>query len=130
MKPLLACLFIASVLVAPACADDKPPIPQFQVEPFWPKPLPNNWILGQVSGIAVDRHDRIWVVHRPRTLNEREVAAAQNPPTAKCCVAAPPVLPRRKFLPLMATPTGAWSCSIRKPALSSMKMPCSLCGHS
>src|SRR5882672_3157642 len=88
--------FAAAVALSPALAQDKapdkPPVPQFQVEPFWPKPLPNNWILGQVSGIAVDRHDRIWVVHRPTTLNEREVAASQNPPEAKCCVAAPPVL--------------------------------------
>jgi DNA-binding beta-propeller fold protein YncE len=49
-------------------------------------------MLGQVSGIATDRFDRIWVVHRPGTLNERELAAAQNPPAAKCCFAAPPVL--------------------------------------
>ena len=64
----------------------------FQVDPFWPKPLPNRWILGQVSGIATDRFDRIWVVHRPGSLTPREVAAAQKPPEAKCCVAAPPVL--------------------------------------
>ena len=67
-------------------------VPQFQVDPFWPKPLPNHWILGQVSGIATDKYDRIWVVHRPTTLTPRERAAEQNPPEAKCCVAAPPVL--------------------------------------
>ena len=67
-------------------------MPQFQVEPFWPKPLPNNWLLGQVSGIATDKYDRIWVVHRPNSLNPRERAAEQNPPEAKCCAAAPPVL--------------------------------------
>ena len=67
-------------------------IPRFEVDPFWPKPLPNNWILGQVSGIATDRFDRIWVVHRPTSLTARERAAEQNPPEAKCCVAAPPVL--------------------------------------
>ena len=33
--------------------------PRFQVDPWWPKPLPNNWIVGQVSGVAVDRHDHI-----------------------------------------------------------------------
>ncbi len=94
MKPLFACLVFAAIFAfAPAVlAEDKPAVPQFQVEPFWPKPLPNNWILGQVSGIATDRFDRIWVVHRRDTLNERERAAEQNPPTAKCCVAAPPVL--------------------------------------
>src|SRR5262249_42760321 len=76
-------------LCSPAFADD---IPQFQIDAFWPKPLPNNWILGQVSGIATDKYDRIWVVHRPLSLTPRERAAEQNPPEAKCCKAAPPVL--------------------------------------
>jgi len=89
-KAFAALLALAALAAPPARADGG--VPQFQVDPFWPKPLPNNWILGQVSGIAVDRFDRIWVVHRPRTLNERERAAEQTPPAAKCCVAAPPVL--------------------------------------
>jgi DNA-binding beta-propeller fold protein YncE len=67
-------------------------VPQFRVEAAWPKPLPNRWILGQVSGIATDRFDRIWVIHRPGSLTERERAAELVPPTGKCCVAAPPVL--------------------------------------
>src|SRR6516164_584276 len=67
-------------------------IPQFLVDPFWPKPLPNNWILGQVAGIRVDRFDHIWIVQRPGSLTKRDRAAEQNPPQAKCCVAAPPVL--------------------------------------
>ncbi|HLH95141.1 MAG TPA: hypothetical protein VKW08_08485 [Xanthobacteraceae bacterium] len=67
-------------------------IPQFMVDAFWPKPLPNNWLLGQVSGIRVDRFDHIWVVQRPGSLDKRERAAEQNPPQAKCCAAAPPVL--------------------------------------
>ena len=37
-------------------------VPQFQVDPFWPKPLPNNWILGQVSGVAVDKRGRVVAV--------------------------------------------------------------------
>ena len=67
-------------------------VPQFQVDPFWPKPLPNNWILGQVSGVAVDKRGHVWIIHRPRSLSEREVGAQQNPPWSKCCYAAPPVL--------------------------------------
>ena len=99
--PLAGLMFAAAIVLSPARAQDAarqdpakqtPAIPQFAVDPFWPKPLPNNWMLGQVSGIAVDPFDRIWVVHRPGTLNERELAAAQNPPAAKCCFAAPPVL--------------------------------------
>jgi len=92
---LVGAAIAAAAVVSPALAQDKAgpaAVPRFQVDPFWPKPLPHNWILGQVSGIAVDRFDRIWVVHRPGSLNEREVAASQNPPAAKCCVAAPPVL--------------------------------------
>jgi DNA-binding beta-propeller fold protein YncE len=67
-------------------------VPLFQVDPFWPKPLPANWILGQVSGVAVDKRDHIWIIHRPASLSDREVGAAQNPPWSKCCYAAPPVL--------------------------------------
>lgn len=67
-------------------------IPQFLVDPFWPKPLPNNWILGQVAGIRVDRFDHIWIVQRPGSLTKRDRAAEQSPRQAKCCVAAPPVL--------------------------------------
>jgi DNA-binding beta-propeller fold protein YncE len=67
-------------------------IPQFQVDALWPKPLPNNWIIGQVGGITVDRFDRVWIVQRPNSLTSRERAAEQKPPTSKCCVAAPPVL--------------------------------------
>jgi DNA-binding beta-propeller fold protein YncE len=88
MKTLL--FTILAGFCAGAAAQE--PVPQFQVDAFWPKPLPNKWILGQVSGIATDRFDRIWVVHRPRSLSPRERAAEANPPEGKCCVAAPPVL--------------------------------------
>ncbi len=74
-----------------AHADAEVP-PDFQVDPFWPKPLPNNWIFGQVAGVAVDSRDHIWIVHRPRSLQERQVMASRNPPPARCCIAAPPVL--------------------------------------
>jgi hypothetical protein len=66
--------------------------PRFEPEPYWPKPLPGNWVLGQVSGIAVDRNDHIWIVHRPATLLDDEKGAQKNPPETKCCTAAPPVL--------------------------------------
>jgi hypothetical protein len=66
--------------------------PRFQVDPFWPKPLPDNWILGQVAGIAVDKNDHIWIIHRPGTLVDDEKEATKNPPSSRCCKAAPPVL--------------------------------------
>jgi hypothetical protein len=66
--------------------------PRFVVDPFWPKPLPNRWIFGQVSGVAVDRHDHVWIVQRPKTLTEDERGATLHPPRSQCCVPAPPVM--------------------------------------
>jgi DNA-binding beta-propeller fold protein YncE len=69
--------------------------PRFEVDPLWPKPLPNHWLLGSAIGVAVDAQDHIWVVHRGgASLNERtEMSAAAKPPTAEqCCLPAPPVL--------------------------------------
>ena len=42
-------------------------VPVFEVDPAWPK-LPNNWVIGNVSKIVVDRHDNVWLIHRPRTV--------------------------------------------------------------
>jgi hypothetical protein len=92
MKTIIVWLCAAILAQAASAASAQNALPQFQVDPFWPKRLPNNWILGQVSGIATDKYDRIWVVHRPGSLTPRERAAEQSPPEAKCCVAAPPVL--------------------------------------
>jgi DNA-binding beta-propeller fold protein YncE len=66
--------------------------PRFEVDPMFPKPLPNGWLMGTAIGIAVDAQDHIWIVHRPDTLTAAEVGADENPPTAKCCKRAPPVL--------------------------------------
>lgn len=66
--------------------------PRFEVDASWPKPLPNNWILGQVGGITTDSQGHIWVIHRPRSLTDDEKGAALTPPRSKCCVSAPPVL--------------------------------------
>ena len=66
--------------------------PQFKVDAFWPKPLLQNWILGQVAGIAVDGRDTIWVIHRPGTQLDDEKGALKDPPATKCCKPAPPVL--------------------------------------
>ena len=73
----------------PAHAAD---IPKFEVDAAWPKPLPHNWVLGQVGGITTDKDGHIWVLQRPRTLTDDEKGAALTPPRSKCCVPAPPVL--------------------------------------
>lgn len=62
-------------------------IPRFRVDPFWASELPNNWILGQVSGVSVDDNDHVWIVHRPRSLDSR-----QRGEEGMCCLPAPPVI--------------------------------------
>ena len=64
----------------------------FEVDPYFPKVLPNDWVLGQVTGIAVDDRDHIWMVHRPGSLTDRELGAYTDPPTSMCCMPAPPVI--------------------------------------
>ena len=88
MRSILVLLALIAASVSAAAQD----APSFRPDPFWPKPLPGNWILGQVAGLATDRNDRIWIVHRPKSLLDDEKGATQNPPATKCCTAAPPVM--------------------------------------
>jgi len=68
--------------------------PVFEVDPLWPRPLPNHWILGSTIGVGVDSRDHIFIIHRgDSTLNQRtEAGARSHPPIAECCAAAPPIL--------------------------------------
>src|ERR1700694_1484576 len=60
--------------------------PRFEVDPMWPKPLPNHWVTGNIIGVSVDAKDHIWVIHRQGTLEPKEVYASANPPAAECCL--------------------------------------------
>jgi len=68
--------------------------PRFEVDPMWPKPLPNHWILGSTIGVGIDSRDHVFIIHRgDSTLNQRtEAGSAANPPLGECCAAAPPIL--------------------------------------
>ena len=84
-----------SVLDRTAQAEGKGAVmaPRFEVDPFWPKPLPNHWLLGATIGVSVDAQDHVWIIHRSSdTLNANERGAELNPPTGLCCKGAPPVL--------------------------------------
>jgi DNA-binding beta-propeller fold protein YncE len=67
-------------------------VPRFEVDPFWPKPLPNHWVLGQTIGVSADAQDHIWIIHRPGSLEAGEVHATTTPQVSECCVPAPPIL--------------------------------------
>ena len=65
--------------------------PRFEVDPFWPKPLPNHWLLGSAIGVWVDERDHVWIIHRSSaTLDDNEKGVELK--TAECCAGAPPVL--------------------------------------
>src|SRR5437762_1076186 len=66
--------------------------PRFEVDPLWPKPLPNHWILGQTIGVSVDAQDHVWIIHRAGSLEPGEVHATATPRIAQCCAPAPPIL--------------------------------------
>jgi DNA-binding beta-propeller fold protein YncE len=66
--------------------------PRFEVDPLWPKPLPNHWVIGSVIGVSVDSNDHVWMIHRAGALEAKEQYLTMKPPAAECCAAAPPVL--------------------------------------
>lgn len=98
---LIATTFLAAIvalgvaqraLQSAAPAQGTVTAPRFEVDPLWPKPLPNGWLMGMTIGVGVDDRDHVWIVHRPDTLSAAEAAADQDPPAAACCRRAPPVL--------------------------------------
>jgi DNA-binding beta-propeller fold protein YncE len=91
---LLIGLGIASTVLEKRAAVEAAGVqaPRFEVDPMWPKPLPNHWLLGMTIGVSVDAQDHIWIIHRGGSLERMENYLAANPPASECCMAAPPVL--------------------------------------
>lgn len=74
-------------------AEGERTVPMFEVDPLWPKPLPNHWLMGMTIGVSVDSRDHVWVIHRQDSLNpQTEGSAGNTTPEGACCTAAPPVL--------------------------------------
>jgi DNA-binding beta-propeller fold protein YncE len=69
-----------------------PSMPRYQYDPGWPKPLPNNWKMGGVTGLAVDRNDNVWVLNRPNDTTDTEDNATPPTPTSDCCVRPPAMI--------------------------------------
>jgi hypothetical protein len=112
----------AAVATLATIAADRTPVgaqarqaPIFEVDPWWPQPLPNHWVTGSTIGLSVDAQDNVWTIHRPNTVEDnfkaadlmvgdargrddeaRPGAPASGPttptPIGKCCKVAPPVL--------------------------------------
>ncbi len=90
-RSIASCVLVcAMVLTAGAQAP-----PQWTVDPLWPQPLPNHWILGSVTGTAIDADDRLWVAHRgaaSMVLRTENGLDATPPGSEYCCAAAPALL--------------------------------------
>src|SRR5262245_54199669 len=106
---VFVCAALCATLVGHVAAEQAKPAaggaPTFKVDPSWPLEMPNDWIMGAVTGVFVDAKQHVWVTHLPETLTEEElyeepwkVGTGPDPAKAKpvqlgtCCKAAPPVL--------------------------------------
>ena len=67
-------------------------VPRFEVDPYWPQPLPNKWIMGRTIGIAIDERDHLFVVHRDQDSMFMSQELGLDLGRAECCTAAPPIL--------------------------------------
>jgi len=90
-RTAFAALSIAALFLASATAQAPP---NYRVVALWPQPLPNHWVLGSVTGVAVDAQDHIWVTHRgAASLENNEKGMLLTPKTSLlCCEAAPGIL--------------------------------------
>lgn len=84
-----------SILKEPAVAQSGSMVtaPSFEVDPFWPKPLPNQWIIGRAIGVEVDERDHVFMVHRDQDSmfgGATEIGLTMG--VSECCTAAPPIL--------------------------------------
>jgi DNA-binding beta-propeller fold protein YncE len=82
VPPVLGILALAACAPTSDAAPATDLIPSFSVDPEWPRPLPNDWVFGQVSGLAIDANDHVWVLHRPGTLPP-ETRARSAPPVVE-----------------------------------------------
>src|SRR6476660_4386767 len=79
---MVICVALPSFMEAPLVAQANKikggEFPKFRVEPSWPK-IPNNWLFGQVSSVAIDKQDHVWILQRPSTLEPSEKPRAAPP---------------------------------------------------
>src|SRR5690349_25126969 len=106
-------IVLASLVVISAQKSAPVEAPSFEVDPWWPQPLPNHWVTGSTIGLSVDAQDNVWTIHRPNTVEDnfkaadlmvgdargrddeaRPGAPAAGPttpmPIGTCCKVAPP----------------------------------------
>ena len=58
-----ACVILATVVFGPAL-HAQVTVPQYEVDPSWPKPLPDRWVLGGLADVCVDAQDHVFILNR------------------------------------------------------------------
>jgi hypothetical protein len=86
--PVAACVLGLYVMLGAQA----PGVPRYKFDPDWPKPLPNKWKIGGITGLAVDKDDNVWVLNRPNDLTDIELHAELTPPLSSCCVRPPSMI--------------------------------------
>ena len=71
-------LLLALALLSLVLAAQAPP--RFEVDPSWPKPLPEDWVFGRLGGVCVDSHDHVAVVDRRDITDEEAETSHRAPP--------------------------------------------------
>lgn len=94
---VIACAIAASALLSLSVSAQQPQdVPDYKVDPFWPKPLPHNWMMGHGETVVVDKDDHIWVAQftgpMDRRMDHSLMGLDQVPPIAECCTPAPAIL--------------------------------------
>lgn len=85
---LLICAILVSCMTPALRAQDAP---VYKVDPFWPKPLPNKWMMQQVVETEIDKDDHVWMINRPDPKPD-EMGARTTPPRAECCSLGPEII--------------------------------------
>ena len=119
---LLAVVTIGGIVFDRSANAQKPAgVPTFQIDPLWPK-FDSNWIFGSIGGVFVDpTNDHVWVLNRPRSVQNDENYAAQKPPLADCCVPPPFVMefdPDGKFVKGWGGPGPGYEWPLNEHGLS------------
>ena len=68
-----------ALLGSVALSQTKATVPKFEVDPWWPKPLPEGWITGRLGAVCVDSHDHVIVTNRRDITEEEQETSKQAP---------------------------------------------------
>ena len=92
-RVFLAVALLAGFSGGAVAAEASKAYPKFEVDPLWPKQLPDNYIMGDLAGIGIDAQDHVWVITRQKTLDPTDYLGAEKmPPSSVCCRHAPAVI--------------------------------------